>query len=225
MRRTDAGADHRNTELPAHRRFPSRVAIASAFSASSMTLKQCACGIARLGAIEHVGDQVCGVGQVGVAAVDVARRLLIDQERDDRCPAGRRCRCTCAARCSRRCRGWSAGRRPSSPSPSGVYQSTRMYPWARSLRSSISPKSSSPGSAGLAKLPTVEVTISASVEPVKVRNCSTWWLPMSQSTPPYLSRWKNQSGRSVPVQPVRPETDGLHHAADRAGIAPARSHA
>src|SRR5579863_6879829 len=44
---TDAGADNRDTKLSAHRRLPSCVAIASAFSASSMTLKQCACGIAR----------------------------------------------------------------------------------------------------------------------------------------------------------------------------------
>ena len=43
----DAGADHRDAEPPGHRRLPSRVAMASAFNASSMTLKQWACAIAR----------------------------------------------------------------------------------------------------------------------------------------------------------------------------------
>ena len=47
MSRTDAGSDHRDADLASHRRLPSRVAIASAFRASSITLKQCDCGIAR----------------------------------------------------------------------------------------------------------------------------------------------------------------------------------
>ena len=80
MGRADAGADHRDTNLAGHRRLPSRAAIAWACRANSITLKQWACGMARSGAIQHVGDQVCGIGQVGIAAIDVAGLPLIDQE-------------------------------------------------------------------------------------------------------------------------------------------------
>jgi hypothetical protein len=47
MSRTDAGADDCDANLAAGRRLPIRVAIAWAFMASSITLKQCACFIAR----------------------------------------------------------------------------------------------------------------------------------------------------------------------------------
>src|SRR6185437_155246 len=47
MRGANSGADHCDAESSAHCRFPNSVAIACAFRASSITLKQCACGIAR----------------------------------------------------------------------------------------------------------------------------------------------------------------------------------
>src|SRR2546427_32060 len=35
----------------------------------------------------------------------------------------------------------------------------------------------------------------ASFAPLKARNCSNWWLPMSQRMPPNFSRTKNQPAR------------------------------
>src|SRR5512140_3800476 len=81
--------------------------------------------------------------------------------------------------------------------PSGVNQSTRIYPEPPLPFNITSPKSSKLGYCLLFTLPTCEATTSPDVEPVKYRNWSNWWEPISVIMPPYLFLSKNHSGRDL----------------------------